>query len=104
VLHGRGFEPGQVAHGAGLQHMRDRMEALGGRLVVRSTAGRGTAVVGDVPVKRRPADRRPVATRLCSRRNRSDNSRLIRQSIVAETAQIPQKYTRFLRGMFATSQ
>jgi signal transduction histidine kinase len=46
---GRGFEPSAAA-GSGLQNMRDRVEALGGRLEVRSGAGEGTTVEGWLPV------------------------------------------------------
>ena len=46
---GRGFEPRGSA-GSGLQNMRDRVEALGGRLEVRSAAGKGTVVEGWLPV------------------------------------------------------
>src|SRR6266550_2298589 len=43
---GKGFDPGTVTQGSGLQNMRDRLEALGGSLEVRSAPGRGTTVVG----------------------------------------------------------
>jgi signal transduction histidine kinase len=46
---GRGFDPGATGYGTGLQGMADRVEALGGRLVVTSAAGRGTVVAGRVP-------------------------------------------------------
>ena len=36
--------------GQGLQNMRDRLEALSGRLTITSEPGRGTRVVGSVPV------------------------------------------------------
>ena len=45
---GKGFDPGTVTQGSGLQNMRDRLEALGGSLDVRSAPGRGTTVVGKV--------------------------------------------------------
>ena len=45
---GKGFDPGNVTQGSGLQNMRDRLEALGGSLDVRSAPGRGTTVVGKV--------------------------------------------------------
>jgi signal transduction histidine kinase len=38
------------AHGTGLRGLADRVEALGGRLVVESTAGRGTRLVAEVPL------------------------------------------------------
>jgi signal transduction histidine kinase len=50
---GRGFPVEHVAAGSGLQNMSDRLEALGGRLSVRSGAA-GTTVHGCVPL---PADR-----------------------------------------------
>ena len=40
-----------IAHGSGVQSMRDRLEALGGTLSIR-TGPRGTAVVGTVPARR----------------------------------------------------
>lgn len=46
---GRGFEP-RARTGSGLQNMRDRVEALGGRLEVRSRDGGGTTVEGWLPV------------------------------------------------------
>jgi signal transduction histidine kinase len=35
--------------GSGLRGLADRVEALGGRLVVESPAGGGTHVVGEIP-------------------------------------------------------
>jgi len=46
---GKGFEP-SASSGSGLQNMRDRVEALGGRLEVRSRSGGGTTVEGWLPV------------------------------------------------------
>lgn len=46
---GRGFDPDTTRHGTGLQGMADRLEALGGRLDVRSTPGSGTVLIGRVP-------------------------------------------------------
>jgi signal transduction histidine kinase len=48
---GVGFDPEAVRPGVGLQNMRDRVEALGGRLEVTSSAGRGTSVSGWVPLQ-----------------------------------------------------
>jgi signal transduction histidine kinase len=48
---GRGLAEGAAAWGSGLQNMADRLEALGGRLDVRSDAG-GTRVVGTLPLPR----------------------------------------------------
>jgi signal transduction histidine kinase len=47
---GVGFDPGSTARGTGLQGMADRLDAIGGRLAVRSSPGRGTMVVGRVSV------------------------------------------------------
>jgi len=47
---GKGFDSATVPHGAGLQNMRDRLEALGGSLDVRTVPGRGTTIEGRVPV------------------------------------------------------
>jgi signal transduction histidine kinase len=47
---GKGFDSATVPHGAGLQNMRDRLEALGGTLELRSVPGRGTTIEGRVPV------------------------------------------------------
>ena len=47
---GKGCDLAIIARGAGLQNMRDRVEALGGDLEVRSAAGCGTEVIGRVPV------------------------------------------------------
>lgn len=47
---GRGFDPSANGHGSGLQGMSDRLEALGGRLEVRSEMGRGTTIGGNLPL------------------------------------------------------
>src|SRR5438094_1496976 len=47
---GKGFDPATVTRGSGLQNMRDRLEALGGSLEVRSVPGHGTTVVGKIPL------------------------------------------------------
>lgn len=47
---GRGFDPTAIAHGAGLQNMVDRIEAVGGKLSVSASSGGGTTVAGWVPV------------------------------------------------------
>jgi signal transduction histidine kinase len=39
----------QAGDGSGLRGLADRVEALGGRLVVESPAGGGTRVVGEIP-------------------------------------------------------
>jgi signal transduction histidine kinase len=46
---GRGFDP-SAASGSGLTNMRDRLDALGGTLAVRSEPGAGTTVAGSIPV------------------------------------------------------
>ena len=46
---GTGFDPPTVKRGYGLRSMRERMEALGGNLVVRSEEGQGTLVDLAVP-------------------------------------------------------
>ena len=47
---GRGFDPGEAPEGSGLTNMRDRMQAVGGELGIRSSTGEGTTVVGTIPV------------------------------------------------------
>lgn len=47
---GVGFNSGGPPQGAGLTNMRDRIEAVEGRLEVLSREGRGTTVRGFVPV------------------------------------------------------
>jgi signal transduction histidine kinase len=46
---GAGFDPA-AASGSGLTNMRDRLDALGGTLVVRSEPGAGTTVAGSIPL------------------------------------------------------
>jgi two-component system, NarL family, sensor kinase len=46
---GRGFDPGAPAAGRGLLGMTERAAVLGGSLRVKSTPGRGTLVLADVP-------------------------------------------------------
>jgi signal transduction histidine kinase len=51
---GAGFAPSADGHGPdgglGLRGMRERVEALGGRLAVESAPGRGTTIAVTVPV------------------------------------------------------
>jgi len=47
---GAGFEVANDAGGSGLRNMRDRIEGMGGRLVIRSEPNQGTTVSGRVPV------------------------------------------------------
>lgn len=51
---GQGFDPEQVGH-RGLQHLRDRVNALAGTLQVVSAPGEGTAVRALLPVARSAA-------------------------------------------------
>jgi two-component system, NarL family, sensor kinase len=46
---GVGFDPAKAEGGAGLTNMRDRIEALGGRLEITATPGGGATVRGWVP-------------------------------------------------------
>jgi signal transduction histidine kinase len=46
---GVGFEPDATTHGTGLQGIADRLDALGGRLEIRTAPGQGTTLVGLVP-------------------------------------------------------
>jgi PAS domain S-box-containing protein len=54
---GGGLSADYASHGAGLTNMRDRVGAMGGTLAVESNSGRGTRVIGAVPV--RPAELAP---------------------------------------------
>jgi signal transduction histidine kinase len=45
---GPGFDVDRCPHGAGLDNMRDRMAAVGGRLEITSAGGRGTTVKGRI--------------------------------------------------------
>jgi signal transduction histidine kinase len=47
---GKGFDMETTPTGSGLQNMADRVEALGGRLAIDSSPGRGTTVTGRIPV------------------------------------------------------
>jgi signal transduction histidine kinase len=47
---GPGFDPDSGTTGQGLQNMADRVGALGGTLEIRAVPGRGTTVIGGVPV------------------------------------------------------
>lgn len=49
---GAGFEPSVVRRGVGLRSLEERVEALGGTLVIRSSPGAGTTVTGRVPFGR----------------------------------------------------
>jgi signal transduction histidine kinase len=47
---GQGFDPDAAGGGIGLTNMRDRIEAVGGRLLITSSPGQHTSVRGAVPV------------------------------------------------------
>ena len=53
---GPGFAPSANGAGHGLVNMRDRIEAVGGRLDVSTAPGRGTRVTGIVPAPHALAD------------------------------------------------
>ena len=46
---GRGFDPAARSEGYGLLGMRDRVDAMGGRMEVRSANGRGAQVLIQLP-------------------------------------------------------
>jgi signal transduction histidine kinase len=46
---GRGFDPHATGYGTGLQGIADRLDAIGGTLVVDSRIGAGTTITGSVP-------------------------------------------------------
>jgi signal transduction histidine kinase len=48
---GAGFDPAATGYGTGLQGMADRLDAIGGTLLVRSEPGRGTTVIGRTPAR-----------------------------------------------------
>jgi len=47
---GMGFDAENSSEGTGLQNMADRIDAVGGAFEVRSKPGKGTAVIGCVPI------------------------------------------------------
>jgi signal transduction histidine kinase len=47
---GRGFDTSRTGYGTGLQGMADRLDAVGGGLEISSEPGRGTSVIGRVPL------------------------------------------------------
>jgi signal transduction histidine kinase len=49
---GRGFDPAQTPRGTGLQGMADRLDAIGGELVIETSIGAGTSVRGRIRVGR----------------------------------------------------
>jgi len=54
---GTGFDVAGVRKGSGLTNVSDRVDALGGRIEIRSRSGAGTTVRGEVPVSTRTAVR-----------------------------------------------
>jgi signal transduction histidine kinase len=46
---GCGFMPPSPEHNGGLRNMRDRLEAVGGTLLIDTAPGGGTRIVGSVP-------------------------------------------------------
>jgi signal transduction histidine kinase len=48
---GRGFDVATAERGTGLQSMADRLDAIGGSLLIESDPGRGTTVRGTVPAE-----------------------------------------------------
>jgi signal transduction histidine kinase len=47
---GIGFDASSASYGTGLQGMTDRLTALGGTFMIRSSPGHGTTVSGSVPL------------------------------------------------------
>ena len=47
---GCGFDTATTKRGSGLQNMEDRLDAVGGSLIVASVLGRGTTIAGSIPV------------------------------------------------------
>jgi signal transduction histidine kinase len=62
---GPGFDVAAASRGSGLQHMADRVAALGGSLEIGSRAGYGTTIQGRVPVPigSEPSDGSSFSTR-----------------------------------------
>jgi signal transduction histidine kinase len=48
---GPGFDPATTKRGAGLNNMSDRLDGLGGSVVIASTPGGSTRVIGSVPFR-----------------------------------------------------
>jgi signal transduction histidine kinase len=59
---GIGFDPRTVTRGTGLHGMADRIDAIGGTLVIESGPGRGTRIAGSIPLGTdQPVAAEPVA-------------------------------------------
>jgi signal transduction histidine kinase len=52
---GAGFDLGDVARGAGLTNLADRVAAVGGTLEIDARPGRGTRITGEIPARPEPA-------------------------------------------------
>lgn len=50
ILHGSAFAQGKAESHLGLLGMKERFELLGGRLEVRSQLGKGTVLIGELPI------------------------------------------------------
>ena len=50
VLRGEGFDTAVVGDGTGLVGLKDRVEALGGRLRLDSPGGGGTSLTAELPI------------------------------------------------------
>jgi signal transduction histidine kinase len=48
---GPGFVPPETDRNGGLRNMRDRVEAVGGRLTIEASPGHGTRVIGVIPLR-----------------------------------------------------
>jgi predicted ATPase/signal transduction histidine kinase len=59
---GPGFEPDDVRDGVGLQNMRDRLGAVGGRVKILSEPGHGTLITAAVPLTDASARSDPTAS------------------------------------------
>ncbi|MGB0094219.1 MAG: sensor histidine kinase [Solirubrobacteraceae bacterium] len=53
---GAGFDLARARDGVGLQNMRDRFGAIGGRVEIISQPGKGTRIAASAPVRRPPVD------------------------------------------------
>ncbi|GAC1341075.1 MAG: hypothetical protein NVSMB29_10940 [Candidatus Dormibacteria bacterium] len=58
---GAGFDVRTARRGAGLQNIEDRVNVLGGVVEIRSTCGRGTTLLGRLPIASDALVARPVA-------------------------------------------
>jgi len=56
---GCGFDPNEVVHGSGLTNMADRLDALGGSLVIEAGVDGGVEVGGSIPVRAHALSDRP---------------------------------------------